>query len=101
MKVQISPETILDIRFYHSLENNISVTRIIHGDELIGEGTAKCSKNDKFSRPLGRKVSLARALLSSPLTKEARKLVWKQYFQEHKKGRNKFLVYCKGNCVTE
>ena len=40
-----------------------TIARILDADEnLVAEGVAVCSAKDNFSRPLGRKIALGRAL---------------------------------------
>lgn len=51
--------------------------------EVLMSATCYCSKKDIFDRAKGRKLALTRALGKMP--REIRKLVWKQYFIEHKK----------------
>jgi hypothetical protein len=44
----------------------------------FGKGWASCSWSDNFSRKVGRKLSLQRALLNSDFTQAQRKQVWDQ-----------------------
>ena len=49
----------------------------------IGVGYAVLSEKDQFSRKIGRKVSLSRALKSSNLDKMYRKGIWDLYRSNH------------------
>lgn len=42
-------------------------------------GQAECSINDQFSRPVGRKIALTRAVAGFP--KSERRRVWEAYFK--------------------
>lgn len=44
---------------------------------------AVCSKGDNFSKKIGRKIALTRALARYP--REVRKVFWAEYWKHHKK----------------
>lgn len=50
----------------------------------ISSGVAACDPRDTFVYELGRKMSLTRALVSSGLKEQDRKLVWDTYFGNKK-----------------
>jgi hypothetical protein len=43
-------------------------------------GYSSCSDKDQFSRRIGRKISLSRAISATPWDKEFRKTLWDMYF---------------------
>ncbi len=47
---------------------------------FVSDGLAACSWADNFSRSIGRKISLSRALKSAFDKKEVRRLFWENYF---------------------
>lgn len=53
----------------------------------INNGYAYCKKEDKFSRKIGRKLSLTKAIKNTVdkdfnfFTKDIRKLIWEDYFK--------------------
>ncbi len=49
--------------------------------EVISGGESFCSLKDNFSRYIGRKISLGRALRHANLSKNERELAWQQYFE--------------------
>lgn len=54
-----------------------SLATVSVNNKEVGCGMAICNPVDNFCRAIGRKNSLADALY--PLTREARKAVWKEY----------------------
>ena len=44
---------------------------------VLYDGVAECSARDQFSRKVGRKLSLARALKKAPLDKADRLAIWR------------------------
>ncbi len=46
---------------------------------LVSSGEASCSFRDKFSKEVGRKVSLTRAIESLNLPKQERRIIWETY----------------------
>jgi len=52
-------------------------------DRLIAEEEALCHDNDNFSRAVGRKISLARALALASADKEFRRTAWMAYFNRN------------------
>lgn len=50
-----------------------------HDGGLAGEGIAYCNPKDQFSKELGRKVSLAKALKETGFAKPIRKEFWGAY----------------------
>ena len=83
----------LNIRFSFShirgIGKHVNVSDLTHCVLRINEHTfnavAACSKNDKFNKEIGRKVSLARVLKQAQekieLSKAVRFCVWERYFQ--------------------
>jgi len=55
----------------------------------VSFGHAHCSIKDNFSRAIGRKVSLGRALIAAFPDKEDRRYVWEQYFLKQENDRKK------------
>lgn len=49
------------------------------GDDISFIGVAECSINDMFVKETGRKLSLARALKETDLSKEERRTIWETY----------------------
>jgi hypothetical protein len=54
-------------------------------ENLISEGTAKCSKHDLFEKEIGRRISLLRAVDSPNLGKEDRREILSTYFNRKRK----------------
>lgn len=52
---------------------------IIENDNVIGIGVATLGKSDNFSRDIGRKVAMARAMKVGEIPKEKRKTIWNKY----------------------
>lgn len=67
----------------HKVENNEK--------KFLSEGIAELSKKDKYSKNVGRKISLQRALKNSSLTKEERIHIWNDYFNLRTKNVNYLL----------
>lgn len=63
------------IKFKHFIKARLTVCEV--GDSV---GVAVCSPRDNFSRNVGRKVALTKALQSSHFTKYDRTKVWEEYF---------------------
>ena len=87
----IATEIGVRIQFKHDkdpgevLENRkvVAITRCVLENEAgedIGAGTAFCVEGDQFVKEVGRRIALTRALASSPLNKEDRRIVWTTYF---------------------
>lgn len=51
-------------------------------NNLVTLGTAYCSPRDNFSRTVGRKLALRKALTESPMPKGERLLMWEDYIQK-------------------
>ena len=49
----------------------------------VSRGIAECSKEDSFSRAIGRKIALTRAIKrGSSIDKETRTKIWETYFSK-------------------
>jgi hypothetical protein len=48
--------------------------------QSISSGSAYCSPKDNFSKEIGRKLTLARAIKKLDLSYEIRAQIWKDYF---------------------
>ena len=59
---------------------------LVNGTEFLGE--ACCVKGDAFRKDAGRKVSLARALRESKLSKPIRTAIWEKYRNRGVKSEN-------------
>jgi hypothetical protein len=74
----------------HRLVSGITLCKIF--EEFGGEcemeyiGWAECSTKDRYSKEVGRKVSLKRALRKGEFEYEDRKAIWKAYFQRKEEG---------------
>lgn len=83
MKVQLLGDTVkISFRHARGVWNYTYCSIRTSTGELIDEGAAKCVPSDNFSKALGRKKSLTRAIKYWP--KETRRKVWTQYFLDHK-----------------
>lgn len=60
----------------------------ITGDSLLSKQYATCSPHDTFSRALGRKIALARAVWQA-FPREQRKAFWTAYWLEREKRTGK------------
>ena len=74
----------LKVRWAHRLPSNniegLSVCNVSNEKEtILGSGTSTCSKEDNFCYDTGRKISLARALKQSNLSKKERNEIWEGY----------------------
>jgi hypothetical protein len=80
-----------EIRWHYTgMEHNLFLCGtycIINNENTFFYGKAICSDNDHFSRDKGRKLSLARALKNSNISKEERKEIWEAYRNLTKKPR--------------
>lgn len=72
--IQISKEG----RPYGSTECHIERLNTQGDWNLISFGMARCSKEDMFHKPTGRKISLTRAVEN--MDKEIRTAIWESYF---------------------
>lgn len=62
-----------------------SVCVIREKDSLVAyEGVAECSEKDTFSKVVGRKIAMSRALKKAGFDRDSRKAFWDQYFKECK-----------------
>lgn len=52
---------------------------IFAGEKKLATGTAFCSKSDQYTREMGRKVSLKKAMSTFP--REVRREIWRQYHE--------------------
>lgn len=74
-----------ELQIGHGDQNATTIARIA---EDVGDGAwsvsgwATCSPKDVFSRRVGRKVALARALKYGGFTQPQRTQVWKQLFEK-------------------
>lgn len=50
-----------------------------NGDTVSGEGYAVCGKRDNFSREIGRRIALGRALKHLQVTDDTARAVWHVY----------------------
>ena len=80
------------IRFYHHIEGekkttacHVLVNLLIYGFVDIGIGVAVCSHKDNFSRAVGRKIALSRAIRNCFPDKVVRKTVWRAVWEARKK----------------
>lgn len=90
MKVQVGEET-LRIRFEHHPKARRAsagtTCQIFQGNSEapLAEVTMRChSKEDKFSKPKGRQLSLARALQEAKLSRPVRTQIWDVYWRQHR-----------------
>ena len=84
----------IDVKFIHDrgypfqvkggdgLARAITICSVMIGEE-IHRAHALCSYDDNFSRPVGRKLALTRAIKGLP--RETRKEVWAEYWKRYKK----------------
>lgn len=69
----------LRIGFIHNREEN-STTCFMDGEQGLSiAARAKCSDSDKFSREIGRRISLARLLKEVGISRKERVSVWEDY----------------------
>jgi hypothetical protein len=70
--------------FKHDVEAHITVCIIEEPDVVSSSfyGAASCSPYDNFSREVGRKIALGRALRATGWPKETRKEAWHLYFKK-------------------
>lgn len=97
LKIQVTPDLKVGVKFKHSFSEAYvrgvkKHTRLTYcaiyeldGNDIpkkkISYGVAKCSELDNFSREIGRKLSMRRALLEGKnFSYEERETVWKAYF---------------------
>ena len=73
-----NPETSMFCK--HPLAHAITVCFITKDDVEIGQGESACSRRDNFSRSIGRKISMARALADAKFDRDQRCGFWKAYF---------------------
>lgn len=59
--------------------NNRNTTCFVNVGNKVSTGIAQCSIKDNFSRKIGRKIALKRALDDSGMSKDERKEVWTDY----------------------
>jgi hypothetical protein len=64
-----------------------TVCDILEEEKNISTGVSFCSHKDNFCRETGRKLSLARALKNTNLSKEERTVIWEIYRNTKKGGR--------------
>lgn len=82
----IATDVGLRIQFKHH-ENRVTECFLIdESGTTVCCGEALCHSLDQFSRSVGRKLALSRALRSSLLSKATRTSVWESYFA--RKGEN-------------
>lgn len=88
MRLVVGGETYF-VRFAHSEEKRGRITdcRIEHDGVLMGEGSARCSLLDQFSKREGRVLAMTRALAELRSSKEFRRQLWSAYFAISKKPR--------------
>lgn len=67
--------------FKLSTSNNITFPT----PQIIAVGYAICSEKDNYSKEIGRKISLTRALKSCEFPKSDRKYIWDKYFSRKEK----------------
>lgn len=99
------PDFNLSFSFSHKRDVNFAIrddkviTDVTECDLLVNgaefSGLAACSAEDKFTKEVGRKVALTRALYNASLPKYARTEVWNRYFN-----RIKYEVRDLGNVVV-
>ncbi|MBE0574142.1 hypothetical protein IH575_04540 [Candidatus Dojkabacteria bacterium] len=66
---------------------------IVDGEQITYVGTtgiASCMPSDQFSYEKGRRLSLARAL--APLSRDVRREIWTQYFDQKEKDRVRSIM---------
>ena len=63
-----------------------SAVLAIEGEPNHRVGHARCCPTDRFSKDVGRKISLSRLLQSMNLSKEERRKVWEQYHSRKQGG---------------
>jgi hypothetical protein len=76
---QHNVETSEEGRPYGSTECFIERLNTQGNWNVIRYGKARCSKEDMFHKPTGRKIALTRAV--EPLAREIRSKIWRIYFQ--------------------
>lgn len=72
----------LKVNFHHNLINKTTICAVSAGETILGEGSAKCGQNDTFSKKVGRKVALTKALTGLP--KDTRSTIWNDYKNQAK-----------------
>ena len=79
------------ITFGHEAKCPAITICIVRGDSLLSKQIAACSPEDTFSRTVGRKISLARAIWHA-FPREQRKAFWQAYWREREKRTGKKWV---------
>jgi len=77
MRIQLSNGDELRITFWY--EPRITVA-IIETPEFVAQGEAFLSIKDNFSKRVGRKIALARAMKQVPFEKPVRTEIWDKLF---------------------
>lgn len=83
MKVTIEDKEYL-VRWKHYTQNRMPCSTVCNIDieeVSISCGYSTCAKSDHFSKQVGRKISLARAI-KDRFSYEERKLVWQAYDEQ-------------------
>lgn len=67
-------------RFWDRIGRDVIETTVLDSKgKLISIGSTKCSTKDQFSKKIGRKKSLAKAIQLSSIPKEDRAKIWEDY----------------------
>jgi hypothetical protein len=72
------------ISFHYPMNNpRVTMAQIEYEGCQLGYGEATCSPNDQFTRKIGRKLALARAVRDMFKNKQRRIDFWKAVFEKH------------------
>ena len=80
IRIQFRYERNVPGRFVNEFNVVTTCYLVDSNDEDIGTGKAYCLAADQFSKEIGRRISLTRALQSTELSKIGRRMVWAAYF---------------------
>jgi len=95
IKVSLSDSTQIRVNWRHNIVplekkskrfTECMISSIENGDlNELGMGRSQCMKTDIYTKSIGRKLTLARALKNSTLNKEDRTIVWNAYNENSRK----------------
>lgn len=95
MKVKFADGDEVSVKFAYDIagegrhERQITLCRIMRGEQEVAVGSAVQNPMDQFQKSAGRKLSLTRALENAEYPVEKRRTVWNAYF-----------LFCKSEGVT-
>ena len=82
MKIKVQRK-VYYVKFWHSMYRTDCTIEDTKG-KIYAKGHSNVSKKDQFSRPMGRKITIARAIANFE-DKKMRKAFWRAYWEERER----------------